>query len=357
MTRDELYTFVTSLLDQYQMDEDLFNTLLDIAQSYWEGMRPWVTLRTEDASNTVGINNTFTTPFTFPSDFRSWYTRYPIVLTDTDGNPQQYMLEIPINKKATWKDQLSRFYADYRQKKFFICGKPSVAMVAHLYYKKRGTRISQGTIEEVDGPELLDPNAWTLGANWSSGDGLITHTPGSTEDALQTGFVQAGKTYRIVTSVTGTNGSISIGAGSGSDFEFEVINAGTENEISYHGPFDTTLNLIVRPTTDFDGDVSISVVEVLVPSSDITWDLDPNDEYSKILGLSVAVYHKLGVDYDIINNSQADGNARLALQIFATMTDWDGELQESALQGETYGTSTGGGFGADGMSGHVGDLL
>jgi len=61
------------------------------------------------------------------------------------------------------------------------------------------------------------------------------------------------------------------------------------------------------------------------------------EEYHPILALSVAVYYKLGVDYDLVNNAQADNNAKLALGIFQMMSEWDSDLQNSAQQGQDYG--------------------
>lgn len=231
MTRNQIKAFVVELLDGFEMPETLFTRFLDIAQMYWEGQRPWVLLRAEDTTQTVTTANTYETAKTLPTDFRKWYTRFPIVLTDAQGNPQSRLVEIPINLKSQYRTDPSRFYCNYATQELFICGAPGSSLTVRQYYIRRGTRISAAA------------------AN--------------------------------------------------------------------------------------------------------TWDLDVNDEYTTILGLSVAVYHKLGVDYDIINNAQADANASLARQIFNIMTDWDAELAESGLNGQTYGTGGGGHFGADGLSGSI----
>lgn len=235
MNKADLYERVTELNDDNAIPTALFDFFLDAAQSYWENRRPWVALRAEDTTQTVAANNTYETEKSLPTDFRKWYTRFPIVLTDSNGNPQQYLVEVPLHMKGANKNDNSRFYCNYATKKLYICGAPSSSLTVRQYYIKRGTKVSS--------------------------------------------------------------------------------------------------------------------------NDDATWDLDPNDEYSAILALTIVVYHKLGVDYDIINNAQAEANAGFAKQIFNSMEEWDGELAESALNSETYGTGGGGRYyGADGMSGHLGNL-
>ncbi len=89
MTKAQLYTFVTSLLDGNPIDTTLFDTLLNIAQMRRENERPWMILRAEDTSQTVSSGNTFETQKDLPTDFRKWYTRFPIVLTDSNLNALQ----------------------------------------------------------------------------------------------------------------------------------------------------------------------------------------------------------------------------------------------------------------------------
>ena len=231
MKKSEIKTFVTELLDGNEVPTGLFDTMLDVAQMYWENRRPWVVLRSEDTTGSISASNTYETEHDLPTKFRKWYTRYPIVLTDSAGNAQQYLAEVPINMKGMHKSDNSRFYCDYKNKKLYICGNPGQSLTIRQYFIEKTTKISD------------DDN----------------------------------------------------------------------NE----------------------------------------WDLDPNDEYTQILGLTIAVHYKRGTDYDIINNKQADGHAALALQIFNSMEEWDGELAESALNGQTYGGAPGRHFGADGNSGSI----
>lgn len=217
MNKTQIQDFVRDLLDGYEMEETLFDTFLNIAQMYWEGRRPWMILRAEDTSQTISTSGTFLTEKDLPADFRKWYTRFPIVLADAQGNAQSFLREVPLNTKLAHKSNNTKFYCKYGTKKFCVCGTFSQPYTAHIYYIRKG----------------------------------------------------------------------------------ELVSADDGNE----------------------------------------WEFD--SEYHPILGLSIAVYWKLGVDYDIINNQQGDANASLAVQIFNTMADWDGDLQESAIQGQDYGSDAG----------------
>lgn len=236
MKKSDLYDRVTELNDGNEIPTTLFDFFLDTAQMYWENRRPWVVLRAEDTTQTLAAGSTFETPKDLPADFRKWYTRFPVVLTDASANPQQFLTEIPIHMKTAYKDNGSRFYCNYRTKKIYICGTPQSSYTMRQYYLRRATKIS----------------------------------------------------------------------------------ADDDNE----------------------------------------WELDPNDEFSPILAFTIVVYHKLGVDYDIINNAQSEANAGFAKQIYTAMEEWDAELAEAALNGQTYGTGGGSGryFGSDGLSGSL-DLL
>lgn len=215
VSKQNLYDFTSSLLDGNEMETTLFSHFLDVAQAYWEGQRPWVVLRTEDSSNTATTSDTFETEHSLPSDFRKWYTKFSIVLTDGSGNVVQYLSEISLHLKNQYKNDPTKFYCNYRTKKFYLCGTVTQSYTIRIYYIQKTTKVS-----------LDDDN---------------------------------------------------------------------------------------------------------------TWDLDPNDEYTRILAFSVAVYYKRGVDYDIVNNTQADQNALNANQVFNLMTDWDAELQESSLPLEYAG--------------------
>lgn len=212
MTKRELYDFTTELLDGVELNLTLFDVFLNVAQRYWEGRRLWAILRKEDASQTISASNTFETAKNLPSDFRSFYGLSPIVLVDNYGNKQAELKEIPLQQKFDYRGRLDRFYCDYRQNQFFICGSPAQSLTIRLFYIYKPALISGD-----------DSNEWVFPA-----------------------------------------------------------------------------------------------------------------DYHQILGLSVAVYYKKGVDYDIVNNVQADNNAALAGQIYHQMSEWDSVLDNSMLQGQDF---------------------
>lgn len=233
MNRDLLYDFTTSILDGFEMDLTLFYTFLDVAQSNREGYRPWVILRTIDATQTAAVGNSFLTAKTLPIDFKKTYNRFPIVLTDSQGNVVRKLRQIPISEKNQYKDDAGKFYINFTTGQYFICGAQSQSCTINLSYIKRTTKVSSAA-----------SNTWA---------------------------------------------------------------------------FDTY-----------------------------------DDAFSKVLGLDVAVMHKLGVDYDQINAVQADANARLAQMIINGMAEWDSELAQNAQEGIDMGTNSNTGF--QELSGRVSEL-
>lgn len=75
--------------------------------------------------------------------------------------------------------------------------------------------------------------------------------------------------------------------------------------------------------------------------------------FHKILGLAVAIYWKLGVDYDIISNAQANNQAAQYAAIYDVMSRWDSTLQANMQRGKDpfnsnsigYGSTSGGKIG------------
>ena len=211
MTKAELQSLTTEILDGFEMSQSLFDAFLDVAQTTREGERNWVSLRSSDATQSLGASNTYTTAHTIPSTFASWYATSPVVLTNASGARQE-LQEIPIDKRDQYKNDPNKFYCDYVNNKIYICGTFSEAMTINQYFKKEGTLVSAD-----------DANTWIF-----------------------------------------------------------------------------------------------------------------PDRYHKMLAFDIAVMHKLGIDYDVINNIQANENASIANRLFKQMEEWDNELQLSALNGQEY---------------------
>jgi len=144
MTRDDIYTAVTSLLGGYEMDTTLFNSLLDKSQMKRENQRPWVILRKADSSLSASPADTFTTAKTLPTDFRKWYTPEsagPVVLTDANNNPWGYR-EVSISEKFAYRNIGGVFYTDYVAGNFYLCGPITQAYTINLFYIKKSTLVS-----------------------------------------------------------------------------------------------------------------------------------------------------------------------------------------------------------------------
>lgn len=208
MTRADTYVFLTSLLGGNQIDVDLFNTLLDIAQLNVEGLRPWVYTRAQDATQTISSGNLFTTAKTLASDFLSWYGESPLQLVDSNNNPTP-LVEVPYAQRFQYKDGVGTFAVDYPNSNIYIMGTFSSAYTIYQNYNKITTLVS---------------------------------------------------------------------AAAGNSWVFPV-------------------------------------------------------RFHKILGLLVAVYWKLGVDYDIINNAQGNAQAEQAKSMIDIMTRWDSNLQKNMQVG------------------------
>lgn len=214
MTRSELYTFFVQLNGDEQIDDTLFQAYLDIAQAYFEGIRPWMTLRKADSSETVTAGNTVDTAFDLPDDFNRWYDeRRSIGLWD--GTGLSYVLQVP--------------YA--------------------LARVERGIRFFVNYVTNTFGFSGTFPRSYSV-------------------------------------------------------YQFYI----------YTPP-------LVSATAD-----SSWVFPV---------------RFHKYLALAAAVFYKLGTDYDLVNNAQADQNAAMAKQLIDTAERWDDDLQEATLQGMGVNTDPG----------------
>jgi len=194
MNRDSLYTFVTSLLDGFLLDETLFESLLDISQSNREGARPWVILRTQDATQTASTGDTFLTAKTLPADFKKTYARSAIVLVDGQGNVINRLRQIPIHERNRYKDDNSKFYINYATKQFFLCGTQAQSATINLYYIKKTTKVSAASSNTWDFDAYDDAYSKVLAL-----DVAVMHKWGIDYDQINA--VQADKNYMLATAL------------------------------------------------------------------------------------------------------------------------------------------------------------
>lgn len=122
-----LYSFVTSLLFDYQMDQTLFQTYLDNAQAQIEGMRPWMVLRANDQSQTCGPSTSWQTPFNLGSvtlpfvKFFQTVTTPAVTIIDSNNNPYP-LREVPYAERYSYQNVQGVFCVDYVGKKLYIMG-------------------------------------------------------------------------------------------------------------------------------------------------------------------------------------------------------------------------------------------
>lgn len=162
MTKAELKTFVEDgLLNGDTINTTLFDVFLDHAQMYMENLRPWVILRTEDTSQSISSSTTFETQKALPTDFRKWYTRFPVILTDSNGRPQEYLAEVPLHDKTKYRDHNTKFYCNYGSNYLFICGSHQ-SLTVRQYYIRKTTLVSGD-----------DDNEWVFPSEYHHVLGLI----------------------------------------------------------------------------------------------------------------------------------------------------------------------------------------
>lgn len=212
MTRNDLYQFVSDLLDGYNMSASLFDSFLDIAQATVEGQQPWRFLLNEDATQTWNPGDTFQTVKKIPSSFLNFESETPMVAADVNNNIIP-LKEIPFAERFRYKDLVGKFCVDYITGNLYICGNPVQSYTLHQYFIKESPLVSYSTSGNY-------PNAWIF-----------------------------------------------------------------------------------------------------------------PERFHKILALYVAIYFKLGPDYDIISNSQGNQFAAMAGTLLDLMTKWDARMQVSQTRG------------------------
>ena len=137
----DLYTMVSQLLLGFKMDMTLFYQLLGLAQYDRELERPWVLLRSVDTSQRVSptqnniTNSLYLTPLDLPTDFLATYSPLrTIILVSQDGQTFRYYSQIPMSRRNEYKDDNSKFYIDFKNKKYYLCGTLDQTYTVNFHY-------------------------------------------------------------------------------------------------------------------------------------------------------------------------------------------------------------------------------
>lgn len=121
-TGAELYTFMTTLNGEEAIDITLAGVLVETARATIEEERPWMALRKNDTSLTVTTANTWQTAKSLSgiTDFRSFYGKYPIRLTD--GTRIEYYRQVPFDRRLEFKDVANTFVHDVANGNIYLNG-------------------------------------------------------------------------------------------------------------------------------------------------------------------------------------------------------------------------------------------
>lgn len=113
MTYDAIKTLFNSIIDD-TVETDFTYNLMNIAKRKIELERNWVWLMAEDSSKTRSSGDIFTTMKTLPSDFGR-----PVNLFVGTIGPY---IPIPFANRRAYQYQSLRYYIDYKNSQYAICG-------------------------------------------------------------------------------------------------------------------------------------------------------------------------------------------------------------------------------------------
>lgn len=133
MNGQQLLTLISSILGDITIDQVYGLQLINIARNYIEMRRPWQVLKKKDTTQTVTGSNTYTTPFTVPTNLRRFLKEGSIKLFDGNNNIQT-LKEVPFEDALAFKDAFGNFYVDFGQSLFYITGIVPGTFSVYVYY-------------------------------------------------------------------------------------------------------------------------------------------------------------------------------------------------------------------------------
>jgi hypothetical protein len=128
----------------------------------------------------------------------------------------------------------------------YAAGNLTIGGADYLYY-------SAECIATASGNELVSAG-WTLGSGWSgSFSSGFTHTPGNTSGLSNSFAPDAFTNYRVIITISGrTHGSVTVTFGG---VDISIVYASD----TWFMTASTNGSLTISPTTDFDGNISVSI--------------------------------------------------------------------------------------------------
>lgn len=127
-----------------------------------------------------------------------------------------------------------------------------------MSFNKVATPSIVGSELLTNGMFSVDASGWTLGSGWAYSNGTVLHTAGNTANLTQGPLTLAlvVKSFRLVFTITGTAGTVSVKLTSGG--KTQTINAGVgQITLTLLFPGSVTDRILYfTPTTDFNGAIS-----------------------------------------------------------------------------------------------------
>lgn len=125
MTGQDMYNLYTNTItNNLDLDITAFLALAVIAQGIIEQESDWAVLRASDITQMASPSDTFKTAKTLGANFSRWRSERPIVLYQV-GNTDQFLdgyEEVPLEYAISYQNDFARFYVDYADLEFFLCG-------------------------------------------------------------------------------------------------------------------------------------------------------------------------------------------------------------------------------------------
>lgn len=140
MNGSDFYTAVTTLLNNFQMNQVLFYQLLNVARIQREISRPFIRLQKMDASNivsAVGIAPLIPQTgqaLTLPTDFLFFRDDGKIILSNNNQIWQPYS-EIPLSLAIPFLQINNNFYIDHVSQTYYLTGLIDQQYTAYMYYQ------------------------------------------------------------------------------------------------------------------------------------------------------------------------------------------------------------------------------
>lgn len=136
-TGQELLDFANLLLNGQTIDEDLFLTLANIANTRLEEERPWQFLKKLNQSLSVSTGDTYATSKALPDDFRYDYK----VMLGTDKE----LFPVPFESQHIYRTSPGRYWIDHSGNVFYLTGTQNKTSTIYFFYIKTTDAITLTT--------------------------------------------------------------------------------------------------------------------------------------------------------------------------------------------------------------------